>query len=1719
MERVTKMDAQFSDILEEFMRSELVTWVHLFDSVIDGEGEGPLSTQYLEVNSNSQHSQGRYLRLTNGIFLNEVMRIIDPNPKVEQIFRNESNDEVLRVQNFSVLNRHLRSFYQEDLQQLLLMPLPNVAVLGRDPLTEAAVEELRRLLLLLLGCAVQCERKEVFIQQIQSLEIETQAAIATCIQEITQDLSNVLPLQWEELCALEGSELQGLFSTMAQHIQGLLSQRDTHLERIAELSVECDSVGDTPHTPSPSIPEGVAVQLADCRAKLRRLRQELEDKGDQLLDYKQEVHAMEVELKKLRQENRALQGEARAARGLRDELDCLRERAAKADRLQAELQSCAHRLRSLDLCRTQLQEQQQYCATLQETRALLEEQLGEVRARCSSLRELERDNLLLRQRLIDLEGERDAERQRVDELLEENMSLEAELKHNLGGARNIQLSGMDSGDEFIHETDLKPLSVEVSEASSWKLLGAETENAELRRRLEQLQAERELCTEGVGPVAVYKTELLDEREKLKEELQKQTVTRTSLEAEYQNTLNELQNMKDENSRLRSCLDSLRAKQQWEQKGEKTAKVERSDREAEEKKTQREEGEGGREGEEKVTGGEEQGKEQERESGMDGIRTKREDGEGEEILSLRERVERFKQVQGDQEAEPKERDEGEGEKESGGIATAKELGCRKDETGSMLKTKERGESLKEREATEGEDEREMEAPRGLTEDLEGDGSALASQLQRALLEVEQQSQECDRQAGLAQELESRLAEQNQRALRAEQQLSVLEAENLQLKKTMESLGDARKQIETLQAESVQMEEELARLRSQAELHRLEAAMITQLQGERAQLERERDALRSSTDTLRAAARKGDQLELTNQSLKAEVERLGRSLESSRRREAELEAELREAGLEAESLGRVRDQAVLEAARLEQEKEVFQSQLDAHRREGRQREREAARLRQQLESTASALERSNQRACSLEAEHRQVCQELSQLQEDCTQLREDCTKLREDCAKLHELERENGRLSSLNSEAQSQLSTLAQELANEKTQAQEWAEQVAKLSQRLERLQAEQSTALSSSLSPMLRGGETETDTASLIPPGGTRQPKLPHIVTVNETEPQTQEPSQLPGVQISDSLPLPRGDPRPGTESTPLSQGESGVQSKLPQNTNPAGKTSTHQMKNETLPVVSVLGTDKKEFLSERLVEVERQNAALQAERDVLRLQLQQAQSTCAHLQEQLDSLHRHSIALQENCANLQALNTKLQTEQATLSSQHALVWARCSESEARVAALEAESKVWARDREEVLLRGEGLRRDHERLTALQQRQETELEALLSKHSQLKANFRNVEMQHRELEGRYRELSDRRAQLEEGEAAVQVERERMEREAQTQAERERELERLREGNDKLHALQKESLQVQAELMAQGSVLRGELSAAQLERTRLEGELNTLREQNQHLDLNNARLASQYQLLTQLKGNMEEETRHLMEQNQNLARENRALLERSLESRDQHHLQQREYLDKLNELRREKQKLVEKIMDQYRVLEPSVPLPNKTKKSNWIADRMKKLIKPRGGREVREGRAQFIAAGSVENLTEASDYTQYAPAAQQDPLSAPVSPSPLRKSSSTESEEQACVVLRSGRRKLASRHGWGLGRGRGGVSQSFSPGDQRPCPRDRFHSQGGATAIWQSEGSSAPSHESLVEEEKAECEDNVMAGSKSDPHRLSSGPEESFLNNDKSLVTKTDSLQSI
>uniref|UniRef100_A0A3Q1HI90 Coiled-coil domain containing 88B n=1 Tax=Acanthochromis polyacanthus TaxID=80966 RepID=A0A3Q1HI90_9TELE len=966
--------------------------------------------------------------------------------------------------------------------------------------------------------------------------------------------------------------------------------------------------------------------------------------------------------------------------------------------------------------------------------------------------------------------------------------------------------------------------------------------------------------------------------------------------------------------------------------------------------------------------------EEREKRAEIIGTQREAGVGEEILHVLGR----KGEACDEQIQTKRRGEAEG--------------------GQKEREKQEKVSEPEKDQTAATTSSEIQVEDRTTPSHPAVGSLSGPDVELLTKQLQEAQEEADRQVMVAQDLRSKLGEQSRKTWEAEQRLVLLEAELQRLKKAAESLVEARRQIEVLQSEGLVMEEELCRLRSQAELHRMQTTVIATLEGERAALERDRDALRSTVDALRSAQRKGDQLELTTQTLRAELERQGRSLEASRRREEELEAELREAALEAEALARARDQALLEVSRLEQEKEVCQSELDGHRKEGRQREREAARLRQQLESTTLALEHSNQRARTLDAEHRYNTLLFTHL-------------------------------------------TLTTQLT-------------------LQGIRELLDCTMHLSIMPTLSSSN------------------LCLTYSLNVSQERIESLSQC--LKKSESL-LQLEKRRGSAELSATSHSNS--ESSLTQETSPLDQNPEAGKGRDLFTTHDQTTGEAERQLRERVTELEKEVSAVVAGREALLTRLSQSQEACEHLKEQLEALRRHSLSLQDSCTRLQTLNTQLQVEQAALSSQHGAVLARCSESEARCAALEAESKVWAREREESVARMEALRRDHERMTALQQRQEVELEELLDKHSQLRSNNRSLEAQNRELEGRYKELLDGKTRLEEREQEMKMEREKMEAEAQRRLERERELEKLKEDNERLQAQQKEWLASQAELLAQGTMLRAELSTSQLERTRLEGELSGLRETNQSLDLSSARLTSQYQLLTQLKGNMEEENRHLVEQNQSLLKENRALLEQSLERRDQHYSQQKEYQEKLSELRREKQKLVEKIMDQYRVLEPSMQPPSsKAKKSNWIADRMKKLIKPRGGG--REGRALFTAAGSVENLADMS-ITEFSSILPSPVHFAPVSPSPLRKAPSSQTEPDISLpgtpATRSGsggRRKLGSRHGWGLGLARGGsgVSQSFSPGDQKTHPLLRQRSsQNNSTVLWEgerSEGNAPQEVEALV-----------------------------------------------
>ncbi|XP_041641582.1 girdin-like [Cheilinus undulatus] len=473
----------FLPCLDQFMLSPLVTWVKTF---MPRDGGTHLD----------------FSELLDGVFLIDIMTEINPSA-TSQGANKVSRDPSQRIQNLNFLVHQIKTFYLENLRQLIMIPLPNVLLLGRTPYSEQSLEEIKKLLLLLLGCAVQSERKEEYIERIQTLDFDTKAAIAAHIQELTHSQDNVLDLHWLESSEVHPDELEALARNMATHLQHLLDQRDTYLETIAELMQEKEGVVSllsSPSSPqsasySPSIQQQqagtqqhLAVELADSKAKIRRLRQELEEKSEQTLDCRHELENLEAELKRIQQENSQLLVDARAARTYRDELDALRERAIKADKLESEVGRYREQLHKIEFYKAKVEELKEDNRVLQETKEVLEDQLEGWRARSDKIHQLEKHSLLLKAQVHDMEQEREADRRRIEELQEENLALCLAQRRSMEESQHLgwELEQLSKTSE--NSQGQQTLSEEVSERTCSRMLKLEKENQSLLRTIEELRA-------------------------------------------------------------------------------------------------------------------------------------------------------------------------------------------------------------------------------------------------------------------------------------------------------------------------------------------------------------------------------------------------------------------------------------------------------------------------------------------------------------------------------------------------------------------------------------------------------------------------------------------------------------------------------------------------------------------------------------------------------------------------------------------------------------------------------------------------------------------------------------------------------------------------------------------------------------------------------------------------------------------------------------------------------------------------------------------------------------------------------------------------------------------------------------------------------------------------------------------------------------------------------
>lgn len=97
-----------------------------------------------------------------------------------------------------------------------------------------------------------------------------------------------------------------------------------------------------------------------------------------------------------------LKQQARATKAYRDELDALREKSERCDRLEAEVAKYRDKLSDLEFYRSRVEELRQDNRVLEETREMLEEQLARARKRGDHLLQLEASILQYKQTINDL---------------------------------------------------------------------------------------------------------------------------------------------------------------------------------------------------------------------------------------------------------------------------------------------------------------------------------------------------------------------------------------------------------------------------------------------------------------------------------------------------------------------------------------------------------------------------------------------------------------------------------------------------------------------------------------------------------------------------------------------------------------------------------------------------------------------------------------------------------------------------------------------------------------------------------------------------------------------------------------------------------------------------------------------------------------------------------------------------------------------------------------------------------------------------------------------------------------------------------------------------------------------------------------------------------------------------------------------------------------------
>jgi len=445
-----------------FLASPLVRWL---DSLLPSMGELSWTT------------------LAQGVVLASTLESLDSHISVT--VEVEPSDLAARANNLAVVLASLNTFYEDSLGQLVMLAPASPRTLALIPPSNQALNQMEDLLLLLLGAAVQSEQKQDIVIGIKNLPLDTQHGIVDRIRAVTEDPAIVWNKALNDPGSLGEHQRDDLYTVLVEHTNRLVRERSELAKEVVALQAASGNNGKEGGEGGKltAASSNAMVEVAEYKAKLRKLRQQVEEKTEQLSETREELEKVQAVSSRLKTENLELCQDARAAKTYRDELDVLRERAEKVDKLEAELLRYKDKMNDIEFFKSRVEELREDNRILVETKEMLEEQLAGSRKRCEAVLGLENDLIRVQGDLERLQHEREVDRNKIKDLQEENTALGLSQKNSLSASQTLQAE-MEAMKGSVTSKDLNLLSEQLGKDAVTRVHRLELENQRLQRELE-----------------------------------------------------------------------------------------------------------------------------------------------------------------------------------------------------------------------------------------------------------------------------------------------------------------------------------------------------------------------------------------------------------------------------------------------------------------------------------------------------------------------------------------------------------------------------------------------------------------------------------------------------------------------------------------------------------------------------------------------------------------------------------------------------------------------------------------------------------------------------------------------------------------------------------------------------------------------------------------------------------------------------------------------------------------------------------------------------------------------------------------------------------------------------------------------------------------------------------------------------------------------------------